>query len=235
MNPAVKDKRVRQAISYAIDRQDVVEAIYYGYSTLTDQPIAPSIMGSRKGPLKYPYKSDLEKAKQLLKEAGYPNGFEITCITSSKPWLRRETELMAAQLARVGIRVKIDALDMSTFDTRRVKEKRFEMLLEDISNPSADPDSTIYWFHHTGTAAYFGPPDKPFNLELENLLDKGRAVTDPQKRLPIYHAAVDKILEDAVYIYICHVDWITAAHKYVKNYVQPPTSKKMFGEVWLDK
>jgi len=235
MNPALKDKRVRQAVAYAIDREDIIKAIYYGYATPTDQPIAPSITGSRPGPLKYPYKANLEKARQLLKEAGYPNGFEVTCITSSKTWLRRETELIAAQLARVGIRVKIDALDMSTFDTRRVKEKRFEMLLEDISNPSADPDSTIYWFHHTGTAAYFGPPDKPFNPELEALLDKGRAVTDPKKRLPIYHSAVDKILDDTVYIYICHVDWITAAHKYVKNYIQPPTSKKLFGEVWLDK
>lgn len=235
MNPIFQNKKVRQAISYAIDREDIVKAIYYGYATPTDQPIAPSIFGSRPGPLVYPYKANADKARQLLKEAGYPNGFETTAMTSSKLWLRKELELVAAQLAQVGIRIKIEPLDMATFDTRRnVKENRFEMLLEDINTTSPDPDSTVYWFHHTKTNSYFGPPT-PMAPELERLLEQGNAITDRQKRIAIYHAIVDKILDQSIYIYIAHVDWITGAAKYVKGYKEMPVARKFFNEVWLDK
>ncbi len=234
-NPILKNKKVRQAISYAIDREEIVKAIYYGYATLTDQPIAPSILGSRPGPLVYPYKANLEKARQLLKEAGYEKGFEATCMTSGKVWLRKELELVAAQLAKVGIRIKIEPLDMATFNARRkAKERPFEMMLEDINNVSPDPDSTLYWFHHTGTTAYHGPTT-PADPELEALLDKGKAISDVKKRVPIYHKIVDKVLDDCSYIYICHVDWITGAAKYVKGYNRLPVVRQFFNEVWLDK
>jgi peptide/nickel transport system substrate-binding protein len=104
VNPALKDVRVRQALNYAFDKQALVKALQKGYGTATTQ-IFPAKSAAYDPALDAKYNYDPAKAKQLLAEAGYPNGFELAMPTSARIgttiW-----SLIAQQLKDVGITVK---------------------------------------------------------------------------------------------------------------------------------
>ena len=82
------DKLVRQAISYAIDREAIKNEIYHGQATETDNSIPPGFLGHRESLLKYPKNGDLAKAKELMAQAGVA-GYEVEVMCSDKDWLRR--------------------------------------------------------------------------------------------------------------------------------------------------
>lgn len=197
--PTVK-KEVRQAISYAIDRQAIVDTIYMGDAIVTDSPIPPGFLAYRPGPLKYPARGDLTKAKQLMQQAGVSN-FDIECITSDKMWLRQETELVASMLSQIGINVKIVGQDMGTFNARWTR-RQFEMLLEDIATTSPDTDATVWTFYHKNGRSYAGAPNAE---EVTKWVDDARASSNPKQRETLYHKIVDHSLDIADRLYLVHV------------------------------
>jgi peptide/nickel transport system substrate-binding protein len=106
--PALKDLRVRQAMNYAIDREGIVQAIYKGEAAETDQPETPgwdaydsSLDGT------YPY--DVDKAKALMKEAGYEEGFTVAINYGASPDSEPVVQAVAAQLAEIGITLELRA------------------------------------------------------------------------------------------------------------------------------
>lgn len=100
------DVRVRQAINYAIDRKSIAKALLGEFGTPTDQPAAPGFdMHSKAAEDRYPY--DPQKAKDLLKEAGYPNGFELPLLSVKFSGLDILTQALVPQLAAVGITAKV--------------------------------------------------------------------------------------------------------------------------------
>ena len=138
------NKLVRQAISYAIDREAIVNEIYYGEALATDNQIPAGYMGHRKPMLKYPKNGDLKKAKELMAQAGV-KGYEVEVITSDKDWLRKELELVAAMVSQIGITYKIKNMDMGGYNNLWLN-KRFDQVLEDITLVAPDPDATSWWF-----------------------------------------------------------------------------------------
>src|SRR5690606_19872409 len=121
-------KEVRQAISYAIDREILVEEIYAGEAMVSDSPIPPGCLAYRPSPIKYPKNADIQKAQELMRRAGV-SSFDLEIITSDKEWLRRETELVAAMLSEIGINVKVQGLDVGTWTDRWINRRDFEALL----------------------------------------------------------------------------------------------------------
>lgn len=113
-HPIVKDTRVRQAISYALDRTAIVEALY---GAMGEKPRDSCLPAAAFG---YKYlgviEQDQAKAKQLLADAGYPDGFDMTVMTTSVYNKGVEMgEIIVSQLAEVGINVKLDVIDKATF------------------------------------------------------------------------------------------------------------------------
>jgi len=141
------NKLVRQAISYAIDREAIVNEIYYGEALATDNQIPAGYLGHRKPMMKYPKNGDLKKAKELMAQAGV-KGYEVEVITSDKDWLRKELELVAAMVSQIGITYKIKNMDMGGFNNLWLNQ-RFEQNLEDITLVAPDPDATSWWFMHS--------------------------------------------------------------------------------------
>jgi len=139
-----QNKLVRQAISYAIDREAIVNEIYYGEAIATDNQIPAGYMGHRQPMLKYPKNGDLKKAKELMAQAGV-KGYEVEVITSDKDWLRKELELVAAMVSQIGITYKIKNMDMGGFNSLWLN-KKFDQHLEDITLVAPDPDATSWWF-----------------------------------------------------------------------------------------
>lgn len=193
-------KEVRQAISYAIDRQTIVDEIYYGEALVSDSPIPPGFLAYRDVPIRYPKNADLAKAQELMAQAGV-SGFDLEVITSDKEWLRREIELVGAMLSQIGINVKVQGLDVGAW-TERWFSHQFQALLEDISIVAPDTDATVYWFHHPGSNTYHGWPSQ----EVADLLNQARSSFDPEARVGLYHQVVDAVLEDCPYIYLNHVN-----------------------------
>ncbi|WP_236790587.1 ABC transporter substrate-binding protein [Amycolatopsis sp. GM8] len=102
--PALGDVRVRQALNYAIDRQKIANALFGAYGTPTEQIVLPGQDGYNEKPF---YTYDPAKAKQLLAEAGYPNGFTLPVVTTSSANIGLTTQAMADELKEVGVRVEL--------------------------------------------------------------------------------------------------------------------------------
>ncbi|MBI4279872.1 MAG: ABC transporter substrate-binding protein [Armatimonadetes bacterium] len=215
--PTAKSKELRQAISYALDRETIVKEIYFDEALVTDSPIPPGYMAYRPVPIRYPRRRDLGRARELMRRAGISR-LDLEVITSDKEWLRRETELAASMLNDIGIRIKIVGLDIGTFNQRWLIRKDFQALLEDISIVSPDTDSTVYWFHRTGTTSWNGW-QRP---GMDEILDRSRMVSNPEERTKLYHQAVDVVLEECPFIYIAHVNNVRIHKKGLVGYDPHP-------------
>ncbi len=199
----VQQPKVREAIAYALNRNSIVKDVYRDHAIATDLPYVPPFIGYDH-PSKYPFGGDPAKARQLLKEAGYPNGFSIECITSNVQECRDELVLVAAQLEDVGIKVKIRNLDAAGYRAATQKQGllagqklEFEMALEDISVSAPDSDACVYWFWHSKEVTYTSYA----NPEMDAALDSGRTSADPQVRKQAYYKVADLIHRDNAFIY----------------------------------
>ncbi len=205
---AYHDKLVRQAISYAIDREAIKNEIYYGQATETDNAIPPGFLGYRESLLRYPKNGDLAKAKELIAQAGL-SGYEVEVMTSDKDWLRKELELVAAMVSQVGINYRIRNLDIGTFNNLWINNHEdFQQMLEDITIVAPDPHATVYWFLHSEGSVSSGYS----NPDVDELLDNAMATTDPATREGYYHRIVDHTLEDCSLIYHVNANY-TRMHK----------------------
>jgi len=200
------DKRVRQAVSYAIDRQAIVDTIYYGGATPEDDSLPPGYLGDDPDPKFYPNTADLDKARALLEEAGYPDGFTMPCLTSQKPNLRRELQLGAEQLRQVGINVEIEQTDAASF-RNRWDNSEFETFWEDAGMMSPDSDAAMYWWYHTSPPDMINNGNDGYsNAEVDKLLDDARKLSDPEERAAMYRQAVEIIAEDSPKVIVCNVN-----------------------------
>jgi len=218
------NKLVRQAISYAIDREAIVNEIYSGQATVTDNQIPPGFIGHRGSVLKYPKNGDLRKARELMAQAGV-RGYEVEVMSSDKDWLRKELELVAAMVSQIGVTYKIRNHDIGGFNNLWLN-RRFEQLLEDITLVAPDADATSWWFLHSrGSVSSFRNP------QMDALLDGAREEIDPAKREPLYHRVVDMTLDECPMIYHCNVNFVQVYDKRLQGFVQ---TNQEYGQFYED-
>jgi ABC-type transport system substrate-binding protein len=172
------DIRVRQAIMYAIDREGIAEATSNGSARPARQ------IWSSKSPFyvkeldsRYPF--DQKKAKELLAEAGYKDGFELVDLLLNNTEYRQIGEALQANLAEVGIRIKFDVVDVSQFPLFYKPPGRGDVLMARYGG-RADPISTIYELVGTGGSYAPGGAVSP---EIDKLIAQVRAmsVQDPKR------------------------------------------------------
>ena len=188
-----QNKLLRQAISYAIDREAIASEVYHGEATATDNQIPEGYLGHRGNLLRYPKNGDLTKAKELVSQAGL-SGYEVEVITSDKDWLRRELELVADMVSQIGIKYKIRNLDMGGYNNLWLNA-RYDQLLEDISLNGPDPDATSWNFLNGKTSRGYNNP------KMDELLVNARSEFDRAKREVLYHQIVDLTLDECPMIF----------------------------------
>jgi len=219
-------QEVRQAIGYAVNRDAIVKAVYLGEATPTDSPLPPGYLGYIKGPIKFPYAGDLDKAKALMAQAGMSGGFTVNCVTSDKPNLRRELEIVADQLRQINIKIEIQGLDMTTYNARRDKTN-FEMLLEDISIVSIDSDDVFINFQHSTGNNNHGWKSP----EVDKLIDDARStIGNDQARDEAYKKVVQMTVEGAGYIYTAHTNIFRFMRKGLEGFETTPYEQEIFLE-----
>jgi peptide/nickel transport system substrate-binding protein len=189
-NNPMTDLRVRRAINYAIDRAGIVRNLVGEGASVLNTPCHPEQFGcTQDGITTYPY--DPAKAKALLAEAGYPNGFE-TSITAyrDRPWV----EAVIGNLRAVGIRAQLNWVQADTFSTD-TRAGKVAMGLGSWGSTSLYDvaASTTYFFGNT-------PDDQARDEEVARALVAGDATTDPEKRKALYAPAIRRITDQAYWV-----------------------------------
>ncbi len=222
------DVKVRQAIAYAIDRDQICQAGDFGLCTVIDGPTGPG------SPWYFdyaPYTHDVAKAKQLLADAGYPNGFSISLMpTSTYENTVRQAQVVQQNLADVGITATINSPEWSQW-----------LELEGAGNYDAyicgwtgltDADSYYFLQQHTGEVFNFTGYSNP---NLDKLLDEGRTTSDFNQRYQIYQQANKILVDDAPYVYFYNPLNLRAWKDYVQGFVNRPDEMNVLWTTWLNK
>jgi glutathione transport system substrate-binding protein len=208
------DPRVRLALNYAVDKQAFVKIVFSGYADPMDSPMPP-LLGFYQRQGSYPY--DPAKARALLTEAGYPNGFESTITGASNTLVQRGMQFIQQQLAAVGVTVKLEPLEAGVLTAK----------LFNVQKPDAATIVMLYagWSSGTGDADWGMRPilyTKAFPPVMSNsawysnpatdaAIEEGLATTDPTKRAASYAKAQAQVWKDAPWIFLC-VDHNLAAY-----------------------
>lgn len=223
------DKRVRLAINYAIDKQEIIDGVYLGLGINIASPYKPGTRWSNPDIQPYPY--DPVKARALLKEAGFadsdgdgvlerdgkPFSFEI--ITNQNKEREKSAVLIQRRLKEIGIDVQIRAIEWASFISRFIKTGDFDVVVLGWGL-GLDPDQYNIW--HSSQQA---PGQFNFigynNPAVDKLLEQGRLELNPDKRQKIYHEFARVLLEDSPIVYLSAGYGLTAIHKRVKGIDNP--------------
>ncbi|UIO43947.1 ABC transporter substrate-binding protein [Brevibacillus brevis] len=190
--------KVREAISYAVDRNQIIQTVWKGEATLTG-PIAPALTNSALDPATYPtYKTDVEKAKQLLVEAGYPNGFETQIETAATyPDMVETAQVIQQQLKAIGINAKINQLEWGNYiDTWKSKDMNL-MVGRNTSGVDADR-SMRFFFSTTGSANVWNYSNPAY----DELVQKALTTVDQAERKKLYDEAQTMLVADAPNLFL---------------------------------
>ena len=221
------NKTLRQAISYALDRESIVQAVYSGTGSLATGPIAPTIWGYNPNLEGYTY--DVEKAKELMAEAGYSDGLEITMTVSDSQERVDIAEMVQNQLGKIGITVKVETLENATYLDRIIDASCQMYVLGWVTN-TGDADYGMYEPFYTGqptwsnTAVYSNP-------EVDKLLDIGQQSTDSDTRLEAYYKAQELIVEDAPWVFLCDKEEIAACRSNIQGFDASPSARYEYNTI----
>ncbi|MQB44804.1 ABC transporter substrate-binding protein [Rhizobium sp. ICMP 5592] len=187
-NP-MTDVRVREAVYHAINREGIVKALMKGTTEVINSACSPSQFGCAADVASYSY--DPDKAKALLAEAGYPNGFEIDFYAYRD---RPLAEAMIGMLAEVGIKANLKYLQYAALREKRIKEGVPMSFLTWGSNSIADASAI--------TSEFFtmGGEDDARDKSLSDLLEKADSSVDPAERKTLYKQALSTIADKAYWV-----------------------------------
>jgi peptide/nickel transport system substrate-binding protein len=227
--PPFDDVRVRQALNLAVDKDFMIKAILQGQGVQAFGPISPAVIGYWPGVEEIGYKFDLEQAKTLMQEAGYTyngdgmlekDGQPLQLRLTLGPRLIKEAEIVQEQWKKLGIEVKVEALDYAA----RLPEYEAGTYDFTASGFAGDEADILWYYYHSsqigrGGANYWRAQD----AELDALLDGSRTETDPAKRQEILNQVQKRIVDQAYDIFLYSATQFVPVHTRIK------------GVVWSDK
>jgi dipeptide transport system substrate-binding protein len=227
--------KVRLAINYALNRPSYITAIYMGRATLAKNPIPPSMWSYNDAIKDYPY--DPEKAKALLKEAGFPNGFETELWTMPvarpyNPSGRKMGELMQADLAKVGIKVKLATYDWPTY-LEKSRKGEHTMLQIGWTGDNGDPDNFLHILLGCASVKTGTNYSHWCNKEYNDLVSKAKTLTDHKKREELYKRAQVIFKEQAPWVTLAYAKVFRGMGKNVVGYSIHPFGGDIFHTVDL--
>ena len=222
------NKKVRQAINYAINKEEVIKGVLLGLGEPISSPYKP---GTRwNNPALKPYDYNPEKALGLLKEAGYQMSsenflvkddkiLEFEIITNQNKQREMTAVLIQRRLKEIGIKVSIRVIEWASFVNRFIKTGDFDVVVLGWSL-SLDPDQFNIWH-----SSQQGPGQFNFigykNEKVDMLLEKGRRELNLDKREKIYHEFSEYLLDDSPVVYLYAGYGLTAVNKRIKGIKSP--------------
>ncbi len=215
-NPKFKNPKVREAISLGIDRQELVDILFFGHGRVCTGPFMPGTFAFNEK-IKAP-KKDIKRAKELLKEAGYdekhPLSFEI--VTNSNNSVRMyAVQILQHQLKDIGVKVKIRALEWQAFLNTIIAPRHFEAIVLGWSL-GLMPDAYSIWHTQSDKKGGFNFVHY-HNKKVDELIKKGEKTIDKKKLSVIYKEIFKLITQDNPYLFLYIPNSITVVNKKIKN------------------
>ncbi len=226
----LKELKVRQALNYAVNKQAIIHSILFGLGTVLESPTTPFLFGYTKvQPGGWPYNPVL--AKQLLAEAGYPQGFTTTFRTPTGRYIQdyQFAQAVAAQLANVGVKAQIQTTDWPSYIkwvTAPLEQTPLQIFVLGWATQYLDADGELYGQFHSiqwpsrGLASSFYK-----NPKVDELLIAGQTTVDPKKREEIYKDAQEAIWKDAPWIFLWSQNFYVVTSSHLEGVTTTPNEK----------
>src|SRR3990172_3926968 len=187
------DRRVRLAVLHAVNMNRILGSLFGEYAVRIGVPLHDGSFGLNKAIKPYPY--DPAKARRLLQEAGYPNGFSTTFYTSNRYTFQKEmSEAMAADLAKVGIKVNITMAESARYLELMANRQAGPLFLILWGTLDLDADILVNMFHSQAAFATWKDPG------VDKLLDAARTELDLKKREALYFQVEQRLYDQVAYL-----------------------------------
>ncbi len=233
MNNAIKpldDVRVRQAINYAIDVDSIIDGVADGKGTKLGSNMSPAMATYYQDGLQDTYNVNIEKAKALLADAGYPDGFDITLTVPSNYSFHVKTgEMIAEQLKAIGIQVSIESIEWSVWLDRVYAGRDYDMTIIGFTG-KVDPDAILKRYRTDYERNFMNYSNTSFDA----LLKEAKQTTDETKRAALYKEAQVILTDEVPAVYIMDPSYLVAMKKNLKGYQTYPLYVQDLSSLYFD-
>ncbi len=233
-SPTFADVRMRRAVAHAIRREALVKLIYQGLAVPASGPLPPSLWGSRNDQVAYSY--DVDRARQLLSEAGYKRNpaRPLKLYAPSVPRIylpapERFAEIIKANLAEIGIPVEIVFADITTLK-RALQKGEHDMALFGWVGDNGDPDNFLYTLLDRDNAVGDGAQNIAFyrSERFHTLIMNAQRTTVRAEREHLYSEAQDVLAVDSPWVPLAHTKLAIATRATVRHLTVRPTSLPIY-------
>lgn len=210
MNPVgpFADRRVRLAIAHGVNFQEMYRALFGEYIMPLGVPLDPAMFGYN--PHIQPWEYDPQKARALLAEAGYPNGFEVTLHTSTRYTSQRQlSEAIVAELQKLGIRANLVMSEAAAYLEKMANREAGPFYLISWGTLDLDADILVNMFHSESNFATWNDP------VVDEMLELARHELDQERRRDLYWSALERLHEDVAYVAPYKEYWLIGANQRV--------------------
>ncbi len=225
----LKDKKVREALNYATDIDTICEVLYTSKGAqVSTGPVPPGLMGRADG--LEPYSYDPEKARELLKEAGYEDNLEVSFTYLGNATNNLMAQMLQEQWAKVGVTLTLNPMESGALSeyANGMKQEVMPVRTAFISGDIGEGLETMYHSRSQGTSRINSD-----NPELDALLDEAAKELDEEKRIELYKKAQEIIHEESYSIYLCY-EYSSIAHSAkLRGLNTPPTERVDYSRLYF--
>ncbi|MDZ4735803.1 MAG: ABC transporter substrate-binding protein [Rhodospirillaceae bacterium] len=228
--PPFDNKLVRQALNMAVNKEAIIEAVFQGAGQAAKNPIPPTIWSYNDDIEDYPY--DPERAKELLAEAGFADGFttDLWAMPVQRPYnpdAKRMAELIQADWAAIGVTAEIVSYEWGEY-LERSNNGEHQTLLLGWTGDNGDPDNFLHVLLSCAAAEAGANRARWCNEEFSDLLTQAKQITDIDERTKLYEQAQVVFKEEAPWITVAHSIVFMPVRNEVKNYLIDPFGTHIF-------
>lgn len=225
----LKDKRVRQALDYAIDKDSIIKAVYEGYGVVPNSILSPNVFGySKEGKRR---ECNPEKARELLKEAGAEN-LKLKLWIYDEPSRQQMAQIIQANLKEVGVEAEIIVAEVSTF-LQYTGRGEHDVLIGLWYVSTGDADYGYYPLLHSSSRGPIGNRSFYSNVKVDNLLDGARATSNIDERKEQYREVQDIVFEEVPLLPIAYKNYVIGLQKNVEGFVFNPNGNHILKNITL--
>lgn len=223
----ISDKRIRQAIDYAIDKNSIIKIVYEGYGEVPNSILAPSVFGyNEKGKIR---EYNPEKSKELLREVGIEK-LKLKLWIYDEPSRQQMAQIIQANLKEVGIDVEIIVAEVSTF-LQYTGMGEHDILIGLWYVSTGDADYGYYPLLHSSSVGAVGNRSFYTNSQVDFLLDSARETSNVDERKEYYKEVQEIIYEEVPLLPIAYKNYVIGLQKYVENFVFNPNGNHVITNI----
>ena len=214
-----KKKEVRQAMNYAIDKDELIKVVLRGEAVPMSSPSPKGVSGGFVDSLK-PYPYDPEKAKSLLREAGFPSGFTVNFKAPNGRYLqdKQVAEAIVGQLEKVGIKAELETIEWGTY-VQGIVGRKYELFLLSQGGVQIGPAAQTNWSSKIKGIAWQGYE----NAKVDELIERAAKTMDADARRGVYEEMSKTVWDESPWIFLYHQQDIYGVRDKVKGF--KPTSE----------